>query len=59
MKKKNLKSLKLNKSIVNSFDISGGDENFTVTCTLGSVIGPRHCHLGPREDTLDFNCPTV
>ncbi|WP_156169114.1 hypothetical protein [Kordia jejudonensis] len=58
MKKKNFKSLTLNKSTVNMFTVFGGEE-FTVTCTFGSVPGVRHCHLGPREDTLDRNCPTV
>ncbi|MGH1383386.1 hypothetical protein [Kordia sp.] len=58
MKKKNLKFLKLNKSTVNSFSVRGGEEK-TETCTLGSFVSPRHCPFGPREDTLDFNCPTT
>ncbi len=58
MKKKNFKSLRLNKSTIKSFSILGG-EGKTETCTLGSLVSPNHCHLGPREDTFDYNCPTV
>ncbi|MBC8755666.1 hypothetical protein H2O64_13390 [Kordia sp. YSTF-M3] len=55
MKKKNFKSLKLNKSIVNSFSVFGG-EGKTEMCGLGSFVVPVDCPLGPRDDTYDVGC---
>lgn len=55
MKKKNLKSLKINKKAISNFNyLNGKGGNKTDSCLMGPA-----CPFGPPDDTLDNDCTRI